>query len=57
MREETELTHKILHRHATELVHVLIIVRALIVVGPRRHGRGVAGVREEEEKQRRGVSE
>ena len=41
-RGEIELTYKILHLHATELAHVLVIVRGLVAVGPRRHGRGAA---------------
>ena len=49
MRGENELTYEILHLQATELAHVLVIVRGLVAVGPRRHGRGVAGVREEGE--------
>ena len=51
MGGEIELTYKILQLHATELAHVLVIVRGLVAVGPRRHGRGVVGVREEEEEQ------
>ena len=43
------MTYKVLHLHAAELAHVLIIVvRRLVVVRPRRHGRDVVGVREEE---------